>query len=63
MAGYQILVVSFVAFVIFLYTISIKKLLLLANHNRKIVFKNKFCGYCGKIVTTEFCSNCGHRQV
>jgi RsiW-degrading membrane proteinase PrsW (M82 family) len=63
MSGYQILVISFIAFVIFLYTISIKKLLLLANHNRKIVFKNKFCGYCGKVVSSEICSNCGRRQV
>lgn len=63
MAGYQILVISFIAFVIFLYTISIRKLLLLSNHNRKFVFKNKFCGYCGKAVISEVCSNCGHRQV
>jgi len=62
MSGYQVLVITFIAFVIFLYTISIRKLLLLAKNNKKIKFKNKFCGNCGKIVTGEFCANCGQRQ-
>ena len=62
MSGYQIFVVTFIAFVIFLYVISIRKLLILSRNNRKIRFKNRFCGHCGKIVTGEFCANCGQRQ-
>ena len=62
MSGYNILVTVFMIFVVFLYILSIKKLNRLADHNKKIRFKNKFCAKCGKIVTGEFCSKCGTRQ-
>lgn len=62
LSQYEILIISFIAFVIFLYTISIRKLLLLAKNNKKIVFKTKFCKNCGRPVTHEICA-CGRRQV
>lgn len=62
MSQYEVLIISFIGFVVFLYTISIKKMLLLSKNNKKIVFKNKFCKSCGRPVTNEICS-CGRRQV
>ena len=63
MSGYNFFIGIFIIFVIILYVLSIKKLKLLADNNRKIKFKNKFCSVCGKAVTGEFCSKCGTRQL
>lgn len=62
MSGYQTLLIIFLFFVVGLYVFSIKKLLSMSKNNRKIRYKNRFCGTCGKIVTGEFCANCGQRQ-
>ena len=62
MSGYSILVGVFIAFVIFLYIISIHKVLYISKNNRRIKFRNRFCGNCGKAVTGEFCAYCGQRQ-
>ncbi len=62
MSGYTILAVTFVFFVIFLYSISIVKLKELSESNKKIKFKNKFCGTCGAKIEGEFCRVCGSRQ-
>lgn len=62
MSGITLLVVVFFIFVILMYIFSLRKLGKLANHNKKIIFKNKFCKTCGKAVTGEYCSRCGTRQ-
>ena len=62
MSGSALLIGVFIAFVVFLYAASIKKLKKFSNYNRKIQFKNRFCHVCGKAVTGEFCSKCGARQ-
>ncbi len=63
MSGYDMLVGVFVVFVIILYIISVHKLKVMSKNNKRIQFRNKFCGNCGKIVTGEFCAYCGTRQV
>ena len=63
MSGYLILMGVFVGFVICLYVFSIGKLKSLANNNRKILFKNRFCPVCGKAVTGPYCSKCGTKHV
>lgn len=62
MSGMMILVLVFIVFVIFLYVISINRLKIIADSNRKIKFKNKFCGRCGKRVEGEYCGRCGAKQ-
>ena len=62
MSGLIILILAFIVFVIFLYIISIGKIKEMSIANKKIKFKNKYCGICGTKVTGPFCSNCGARQ-
>lgn len=62
MSGYTILILIFIIFVIFLYSISLKKLKELSESNKKIKFKNNFCGVCGGKVEGEFCGVCGTKQ-
>ncbi|MBQ3307969.1 MAG: PrsW family intramembrane metalloprotease [Bacilli bacterium] len=62
MSNYDVLVGIFVVFVIILYFISIKRLKNISINNKKILFRNKFCGNCGRAVTGPFCANCGSRQ-
>ena len=62
MSGYSILVLSFIVFVIFLYSISLKKLKELSESNKKIKFKNNFCEVCGAKVEGQFCGVCGTRR-
>lgn len=62
MSGYNILVLMFIVFVIFLYSISLNKLKELSESNKKIKFKNKFCGICGSRVDGEYCGVCGSKQ-
>ncbi len=62
MSGFKVLIGVFIAFVIFLYVLSIKKLKKFASVNKKIQYRNKFCKVCGKAVTGEFCAICGTRQ-
>ena len=63
MSGYKVLVGVFIAFVIVLYALSIKKLKKFASINKKIQYKNKFCNVCGRAVRGEYCGVCGARQV
>ncbi len=62
MAGYNILLIVFLAFVVFLYIISISKLKFMAEANRKFRYKNKFCKKCGSPIRGDFCGNCGIKQ-
>ena len=62
MSGYEILIVTFIIFVAFLYTLSIKKLKEVATSNKRIKETTKFCHICGSKVEGQFCSNCGARQ-
>lgn len=62
MSGLEILMIIFIFFVVYLYIVSVYKVSKTSKNNKKIVFKNKFCGNCGRIVTGEFCPNCGQRQ-
>jgi RsiW-degrading membrane proteinase PrsW (M82 family) len=62
MSGFELLIGIFIVFVIALYILSIKKLKTMSKNNKKIRYKNKFCGNCGKIVTGDFCAYCGMRQ-
>ena len=62
MSGYNIFLLVFLAFVIFLYVISIKKLKFMAEANRKFRYQNKFCKKCGAPIRGDFCGNCGTKQ-
>lgn len=62
MSSNNIFLIVFLAFVIFLYVISIKKLKLMAEVNRKFRYQNKFCKKCGAPIRGDFCGNCGTKQ-
>ncbi len=63
MSGITIMLFAFIAFIIALYIISIKKLHIIANSEAKISYRNAFCPECGHKVNGPFCKNCGARQV
>lgn len=62
MSGQDILMILFILFVVYLYIVSLLKVHKSSKYNRKIKFKNKFCGNCGRLVTGEYCPNCGQKQ-
>ena len=62
MSNIRIMIVVFFGFVIFLYTVSLKKLDEVAQKS-KIEKRNKFCTNCGKIIQGNYCGNCGTKQV
>lgn len=62
MSNYTILVVVFIIFVSALYVISLNKLKEISSTNKKIKFRNKFCGKCGAKVEGDFCGRCGAKQ-
>lgn len=62
LAGTSAILMFFLAFIIFLYTTSIKKVKALAKENISIVNKNTFCPNCGNKVEGKFCTHCGFRQ-
>ena len=62
MSGMVVLIIVFLAFVIFLYVISIKRLKQIADSNKKLGINNMFCSQCGNKIYGNFCSRCGARQ-
>jgi len=62
MSGNTLFILIFFIFIIFLYSISIKKLKELSSYNKKLQNKNEYCRSCGAQVTEDYCPNCGIRQ-
>ena len=60
--GYKIFIVIFIFFVIYLYLVSIKKVKEIAESNKLIPKKEKYCKKCGHRVMNNNCENCGARQ-
>lgn len=57
------ILVVFVAFIIFLYSISLKKVKIAAQEATNLgTTKNRFCPRCGRQVTGNYCPNCGLKQ-
>ncbi len=56
------LLIVFILFIIFLYTISIKRIKILATERTMIINRNNFCPRCGNKMTNNYCSNCGFIQ-
>lgn len=56
-----IFILVFVAFVIFIYTISLKRVKIAAQENMN-VGQTRYCPRCGNKVVGNFCTNCGLRQ-
>lgn len=64
MSGMDMFIGVFIVFVIFLYTISIKKLVKLADKPQKFKKQAIQCYKCGGIVNNqEFCPTCGAKQL
>ena len=65
MSGFQILVVVFAAFVVFMYYISLSTLKDMSLSNNKIQkLKHKYCKYCGELINQkEICPRCKKKQI
>ena len=57
-----VLIIAFLIFVIVLYSISIKKLKMIASDNKKLFNKLSFCNNCGAKLDGVFCSRCGYHN-
>lgn len=65
MSGYQILLIVFAAFVVFMYFIAFSTLKDMSLSNNKIVkLKHKYCKYCGQLINQQaVCPRCKKPQV
>lgn len=62
MANLNFLIYVFISFTIFLYIISINKLKLLADNNKKFRHSYNYCNNCGAKISGNICEKCGFRQ-
>ena len=65
MSGFQILVIVFAAFVVFMYFVSFSTLKDMSLSNSKIQkLKHKYCKYCGELINQQnVCPRCNKKQV
>ena len=54
-------IIAFFIFIIILYILSIKNVKKVSNNNTYLK-KHKYCGMCGNIVTSNFCTKCGFKS-
>ena len=57
-----ILILFFLVFVILVYIFSLKKVKRMSSVTRKLYYKDKFCGGCGRPVDGNFCPICGRKH-
>lgn len=57
----NIILITFIIFIIFLYTTSFKKIKLLSNEEITIKSENNYCPNCGTKIEDKYCPNCGKK--
>lgn len=62
LSNYAVLVILFVAFVIFSFSKAKRTLDDVASTNGGITMTKRYCPFCGSLVSGEVCSNCGMPQ-
>ena len=53
----------FFVFVIYIDILAIKKIKRMSSINSKMFYENKFCPNCGFPINTDFCGNCGRKNI
>lgn len=61
-SGLGILILLFFIFVILVYVHSIKKIKRMSSITKKLYYRDKFCGGCGRPVDGNFCPVCGRKH-
>lgn len=61
LAESNIILITFIIFIIFLYTTSFKKIKLLSNEEITIKSENNYCPNCGTKIEDKYCPNCGKK--
>ena len=61
--GSYLFVAIFAIFVIVLYVICVKKVKQYSNNDLKFKYKNKYCPYCGNLITSRYCTRCGNKNI
>ncbi len=54
--------IIFIIFIILLYNNTISKIKSIAAINKKMKYKDKYCGNCGHIVESAYCPLCGRKN-
>ena len=62
LAESNIILITFIIFIIFLYTTSFKKIKLLSNEEITIKSENNYCPNCGTKIEDKYCPNCGKKM-
>lgn len=62
LSGSIYLLILFLAFVIFIYINSYKKIKKISSLNGKIKYKNNYCINCGTKVNSDYCPICGNKN-
>ena len=57
----NIILITFIIFIIFLYTTSLKKIKLLSE-DEVTIKKNNYCSNCGTKIVDNYCPNCGRKN-
>ena len=60
--GEFIFIIIFYIFVFIVYIITLKRIKRLSSINRKMKYKDNYCGECGTIVNTNYCPVCGRKN-
>lgn len=58
LSGYKILIITFLIFTIFLYTISLKRIQKVSKDNHKMKLETVFCPKCGSKLAENHCPHC-----
>lgn len=58
----NIILIAFIAFIIFLYITSFKKINLLSKEDINMNNKNNYCPNCGTKIVDKYCPNCGRKN-
>ena len=58
----NIILIAFIAFIIFLYITSFKKINLLSKEDINMNNKNNYCPNCGTKIIDKYCPNCGRKN-
>ena len=58
----NIILITFIVFIIFLYTTSLKKIKLLSQENSTITNQNNYCPICGTRIVDKYCPKCGFKN-